>query len=205
MTRHQLYVLSLCDRTGVMVKPWANAGFSCLCVDIKHDGIIERDGIVFIGADVLDYLPPRVEYAAAFAFPPCTNTAVSGARWFKDKGLIGLDRSVRIVDRCRAILEWCECPWALEQPVSVISSYWRSPDHTFNPCDFGGYLDPPGDAYTKKTCLWVGGGFVMSDQRPVDPIEGSRMHRMAPGPTRSDDRAVTPAGFARAVYKANAT
>jgi hypothetical protein len=57
----------------------------------------------------------------------------------------------------------------LENPVGVLSSYWRKPDHTFDPCDYGGYLNPAGDAYTKKTCLWTGGGFIMPGKKPVDP------------------------------------
>ena len=63
----------------------------------------------------------------------------------------------------------------LENPVGVLSSYWRKPDHTFDPCDYGGYLNPAGDAYTKKTCLWTGGGFIMPKKKPVEPVGGSRM------------------------------
>jgi len=31
-----MIVLSLCDRTGNMVKPWAEAGTQCVIVDIQH-------------------------------------------------------------------------------------------------------------------------------------------------------------------------
>ncbi|WP_036291798.1 hypothetical protein [Methylosinus sp. PW1] len=38
-------VLSLCDRTGNMAKPWADAGFECFCVDLQHPaGEHARDG-----------------------------------------------------------------------------------------------------------------------------------------------------------------
>jgi hypothetical protein len=30
------YVLSLCDFTGVQARPWAEAGYECICADIKH-------------------------------------------------------------------------------------------------------------------------------------------------------------------------
>lgn len=93
----------------------------------------------------------------------------------------------------------------IENPVGRLSTAWRKPDHTFNPCDFGGYLEPAGDAYTKRTCLWTGGGFVMPEPRPVAPTAGSMMHtRYAPGPERANLRAATPMGFARAVFLANA-
>jgi len=65
----------------------------------------------------------------------------------------------------------------IENSVSTVSTSWRKPDFTFDPCDFGGYLNPPGDAYAKKTCLWTGNGFVMSKIKRISPIEGRRMHR----------------------------
>ena len=197
-------VLSLCDRTGNMARAWAEAGYRCLCVDIQHQGISRRDGITFIGADVRFWLPPPRRYEIVFAFPPCTDLAVSGARWFTDKGMGGLMSALEIVEACRRICEWSEAPWMIENPVSTISSYWRRPDHVFDPCDYGGYLNPPGDAYTKKTCLWTGAGFVMPPVRRVRPVEGSRMHRLPPSDDRGDLRSVTPPGFARAVMLSNA-
>jgi hypothetical protein len=115
-------VLSLCDRTGNMVQPWADAGHECWCVDIQHDGDTVRDGIRFISADVRRFLPPK-ETAIVFAFPPCTNLAVSGARWFQEKGLYGLSDGLELVARCAAICEWSGSPWMLENPVGTLSTY----------------------------------------------------------------------------------
>ena len=196
-------VLSLCDRTGVMVRPWAEAGYQCLCVDLQHEETRREGNITFIGADLREWLPPPRTYAIVFAFPPCTDLAVSGARWFRGKGIGGLSDGVDLVESCRRICEWAEAPWMLENPVGVLSSYWRKPDHTFDPCDFGGYLDPPGDAYTKKTCLWTGRGFVMPRRKRVEPTEADYIHNMPPSEDRGDIRSVTPAGFARAVLTAN--
>jgi hypothetical protein len=86
----------------------------------------------------------------------------------------------------------------VENPVSVISSHYRRPDSTFDPCDYG-------DPWTKKTCLWVGSGFVMPPKRPVEPTMGSRMHLMPPSADRGNRRSETPLGFARAVFEANRT
>lgn len=197
-------VLSLCDRTGVMVEPWLEAGFRCMIVDTRHPPGATQDGLLTrVGADVRGWLPPRTEYGFVAAFPPCTHLAKSGARWFKDKGLAALIEGLEVVEACRRICEWTGAPWMLENPSGSISTYWRKPDHTFDPCHYGGYLDPPDDAYTKLTCLWTGGGFVMPERRPVEPVEGSKMHLVGPGPRRSDIRSVTPAGFARAVFEAN--
>lgn len=195
-------VLSLCDRTGVMVQPWLDAGYECWIVDTRHPPGVHRDGaLVRVGADVAGWLPPRRDYRIAFSFPPCTNLASSGARWFKDKGLAGLADALRVVEACRDICEWTEAPWMLENPHGTLSTYWRKSDHSFDPCDFGAWVD--GDAYTKRTHLWVGGGFVMPPRRPVAPTLGSKMHLLGQTDDRADLRSVTPAGFARAVFEAN--
>jgi hypothetical protein len=150
--------------------------------------------IIKVGANVLDWLPPRGDIAAAFFFPPCTDVAVSGARWFKDKGIGALKRAVELFEWSVKIAEWCEAPYLIENPVSTISTYWRKPDHTFDPCDYG-------DPYTKKTCLWTGGGFVMPEKKRVEPTEGSKMHLLPPSEDRASLRSETPMGFANAVFK----
>ena len=198
-------VLSLCDHSGVMVQPWVEAGHSATIVDVKHPIGMEQDGaLVRFGIDVLRLFPGfAAGFDIVFAFPPCTDLAVSGARWFREKGLRSLIDALELVEHCRTVCEASGAPWMLENPASVLSSYWRPPDFTFNPCDYGGYLDPPGDAYTKKTCIWAGGGFRMPPKKPVGPTEGSRMHLLSPSVDRAEKRSITPAGFARAVFEAN--
>ncbi len=199
-------VLSLFDRTGTMVLPWLEAGYECWMVDTQHRPGINRQGrLVKVGADVRVWLPPRREYAAAFAFPPCTDQAVSGARWFKEKGLAGLAGAVELVERARDILEWTDAPWLLENPVGTISSYWRAPDAYVHPWQFAGWNDDAEpENYTKKTGLWVGGGFVMPHPLPALPPHRNDIHLMPPSEDRGDKRSVTPSGFARAVFEANA-
>ncbi len=190
-------IISLFDFTGVMVKPWAEAGHLCYCVDIQHDKGERREGnIVYVGADVHAWIPPQGRIAAVFCFPPCTHLAVSGARWFVGKGLRPLGESILLFAKAAEICEWSEAPYLIENPVSTISSYWRKPDHSFDPCDYG-------DPYTKRTCLWTGGGFVMPPKNRVEPTDGSKMHLLPPGPDRANLRSATPPGFARAVFEAN--
>lgn len=195
-------VLSLCDRTGVMVRPWAEAGHKCYIVDVQHKSRKLDDGIYAVGGDVRSFNAESYEPGIVFAFPPCTHLAVSGARWFRDKGLKPLIEALEIVEACRVICEEANAPWMIENPVSVLSTYWRPPDYTFHPYEYGGYVN--GDRYTKKTCIWCGGGFVMPLKRPLEPTEGGKIHRMPPSKNRGDLRSVTPEGFARAVFEANA-
>lgn len=204
MSNSQGIVISLFDLTGNMVAPWANAGYHCYCVDWQHPAGETRQGnITFVGADVREWLPPFAPVKALFAFPPCTDVAVSGARWFKDKGLGALIRALQFFEAAVRLAEWTGAPYLIENPVNTVATYWRKPDHTFDPCDYGGYLTPPGDAYTKRTWLWTGKGFVMPPPKRVVPTEGSRMHRLAPTKERANLRSATPKGFAQAVFDAN--
>lgn len=197
-------VISCFDYTGNTVRPWASNGYDCICVDIQHAPSGRREGnILYIGADMREWLPPNVHIIFAAFFPPCTHVAVSGARWFQDKGLGGLIEAIQLFYAAVRLAEWSRAPYLIENPVSTISTYWRKPDYTFNPCDYAGYQDGQHDLYTKKTCLWIGGGFVMPEPKPLMPIQGSKMWKLPPSPDRATLRSETPKGFAQAVFEAN--
>lgn len=190
-----------------MVKPWLEAGHECMIVDIQHEPGTHKfqaypttttgHSVLWkIGADIRTWIPPYQKYDIVFAFPPCTNLSVSGARWFKDKGLRGLIDGLDLVERCRVICGAIGAPYMIENPVSTLSTYWRKPDYTFDPCDYG-------DPWTKKTCLWTGNGFVMPPKNRVEPTNQGKIHKMPPSEDRGDLRSETPMGFARAVFEAN--
>ncbi len=202
-------VISLCDLTGNMVRPWAQAGYECHCIDIQHSirrNRTERAGegaIIYSWGDVRSWTPPPGRIAIVFAFPPCTDLTVAGARDFVAKRGYRLSDALELFDACRLASEYSRAPYMIENPVGRLSSHRRPPNYTFHPYQFGRYLNGGGDAYTKKRCLWTGGGFVMPEPRPVAPIEGSRMHRLPPSAERANLRSATPNGFARAVFLAN--
>ncbi|MBB3010694.1 hypothetical protein [Cupriavidus alkaliphilus] len=200
--------LFLYDLTGNMAKPWIEAGYTAVIVDMQHKPGIHEDGrLIRVGADIRNgWMPPRhlVERMAfAAAFPPCDHLAVSGARWFKGKGLRKLALSVDLFATAAELCEWLEVPYLIENPVSTMATYWRPADYTFHPHHFT--LLEPEDNYTKKTCLWVGGGFVMpkSCQDFTIGAPDDRIHKAPPGPDRANYRSATPMGFARAVFEAN--
>src|ERR1051325_1995273 len=115
-------VVSLFDETGNIVQPWANAGFLCYCVDLKHaPGETRIGNIVKAGADVREWLPPFCKIRILFAFPPCTDVAVSGARWFRDKGLGALISALKLFDTAVRLAEWSCAPDMIENPVSTVS------------------------------------------------------------------------------------
>lgn len=201
-------VISLCDETGNMVKPWADVGYECWCYDIEHSiRVPRRDGnINYVWGDARTVRRPPGDIVAVFAFPPCTHVAVSGARDFALKGGQMLRDALEIFEACRQVCEWSGAPYCIENPVGVLSSipHVGKPDHYFHPWEYAGYCET--DNYTKKTGLWTGNGFVMP---PANPLDGAsepdnRIHFASPGDDRAAFRSATPMGFARAVFLANA-
>ena len=150
---------------------------------------------------------PDIQSQIVFAnfFPPCTDLAVSGARWFAEKEL----KNPGTRKRAMELVYWSEkcgkrlgCPYFIENPVSVISSEWRKPNFMFHPYEYGGYTSKKTDGYSKKTCLWTGGGFVMPQKKIVGihPTLKNKIHYMSPGPERQNKRSATPMGFAQAIF-----
>lgn len=205
-------IISLCDYTGNMVKPWIENGYHAFLVDPQH-GITRTEGAVTKFAGTIEDAMPAIgelirsgEVAAVFGFPPCTDMAVSGARWFEDKrskDKMFQAKAVMVAEQCRTVGRLAGVPWFVENPVSVLSSAFGKPQHSFHPADYTAY--EPADNYTKKTCLWTGGGFIMP-QPAKDSSLGApddRIHKAPPGPERANFRSATPMGFARAVFEAN--
>jgi hypothetical protein len=182
-------VVSLYDESGNMLRPWAEAGHDCYCVDILNNNTCEEVGlgrIFFIKADMLD--PTVIDNVLALkpvfiaSFPPCTDLAVLGAKHFEAKAAKNPNyrkEAMDLVYIAKDIIQAAGCPGFFENPVSVISTEYRKPDFYFHPNQYGGYLPEddihprwpeyiePRDGYTKKTCIWAFNGFVMPDKLEV--------------------------------------
>jgi hypothetical protein len=200
-------VISLFDDSGNLMQPWIDAGYECYLFDIlnpiegDHRGKVHR-----LHADLRQPLSlpcDKERIAFVSCHPPCDHLAVSGARWFVGKGLRALSVSVEMFATAAEFCEASGAPYMIENPVGVMSTYWRKPDYTYQPFHYTKF--DPRDNYTKKTCLWTGGGFIMPiracDVSLGEPDE--RIHKAPPGPTRAYFRSVTPQGFGRAVFEAN--
>lgn len=203
----------LCDENGYTAEPWAAAGIECWCVDLSHPVRSTRKvgNINFVYGDARWWSPPAGRNVVFVgAFPPCTHQTVAGARDFQTKGPHMLMDGLGIFSACHHAARWSGAPFFLENPVGVLSSvsHLPKPDQYFHPHEYAGYL-PEGpergeEAYTKKTCLWTGNGFVMPATRSIEPVKGSKMHLLPPGPDRERLRSATPRGFALATFLANA-
>ena len=101
------------------------------------------------------------------AHPPCTYLTVTGNRWFNVERY-GEKAIQRIKDREKAveffmkfINAYCD-KIAVENPVGVISTEYRKPDQIVHPYMFG-------DAFEKKTCLWLKGLPTLTATNIVEP------------------------------------
>ncbi|HBZ2317138.1 TPA: dcm methylase, partial [Klebsiella pneumoniae] len=140
-------IICLCDITGVMAKPWVEAGYRAVLVDPQHpetsiDGPVER-----ISATILEAMPRLSQIIRSenvvivIGFPPCTHVAVSGSRWFESKRAKDPHfqaKAALVAEQCRMVGLAAGCPWAFENPVSVFSSIFGSADYTFHPYQFTG-------------------------------------------------------------------
>lgn len=222
----------LYDKTGYMAKPWLDAGYECWLFDGQHEEGINKDGnLVKVGmwfdayntrkqaTQIVELVGEGVEFL--FGFPECTDLAVSGSRHFKSKGNENKAFQAEAVELARLVMyvgELIGCKWALENPVSVMSSIWRKPDFSFNPYEYGGYLPDddihpdypdyikPRDAYPKKTCIWSGNGFFEPVKKSVycEPGYSSQHSKLGGKSLKTKNiRSATPRGFAKAVFLSN--
>jgi hypothetical protein len=204
-------ILSLCDVSGKAVKPWADAGYPCFIVDVQHPRGVSRGdhpNVTRIGASVYElhpyhmWMPKADRFALGMAWPECTHSVYSGARWRRENGPMATADGFRLFAACWDLLRFYErergAAWLLENPKGIVWS-WSKPNFVFDPWQYG-------DNYTKETGIWCGGEFVMPAPTVLLKPQGdvrADIHMAAPGPERANIRSATPEGFARAVFESN--
>lgn len=214
------------SKSDIIAREWAEAGVECHLYDL-HTATRTEGNIHFHSGDIrkqlrsIGLLTRLCNVVFFAAFPPCTDLANSGAKHFEKKALndaMFWAKSMELVWIARDYAEYSGAPYFIENPMSVISTLWRDPDYTFNPCNFGGYLQkghqhclfpeiyPSQDAYKKETWLWTGNGFVMPPELYVEPVGNDYpgFRKLGGKSDRTKEiRSVTPEGFARAVFEYN--
>jgi hypothetical protein len=153
-------IVSLFDESGLMLRPWAERGFTCYAFDIQNDGRVEEfasgGSISYVKADLMpdDWrvegaTNPTIESiiamnpAICFGFGPCDDLAVCGAKHFAGKLAADPDCQLRAVALWRVVEtvgNRVGCPWFGENPRSRLSTLYRRYNFRFDPSDFGGYL-----------------------------------------------------------------
>lgn len=176
-------VLVGCEYSGEVRDAFIARGHDAMSCDLLPT---EKPGPHYQG-DLRDVL--GCPWDLAVFHPPCTDLAVSGARWFPEKEADG-----RIAAALAFVRELLAAPIeriALENPVSIISSRIRKPDQVVQPWWFG-------HGEVKATCLWLKG---LPKLTATNIVEGrvARVHRMPPGPDRWKERSRTLPGLAAAM------
>ena len=225
-------VICLYEESGLSARDWAQAGHTVYCYDILHVGtrveLCGKGQLVYAHWDARDPAQNTAlqrrhagRTAILLAFPPCTDLAVSGAKHFAAKRRDNpryREEAMALVYLARDLASALGCPYAIENPVSVISTQWRKPDYIFDPSQYGGYLPiddvhpvypeyiAPRDAYRKPTCYWIGGGFIMPPKKPVSCAPGlAKQFAKLGGKSAKTKRirSASPRGIARAIYLHN--
>ena len=174
-------ILIGCEFSGIVRDSFLAKGhdaWSCDLLDTERFGPHIKGNLL----EILDQ-----GWDMAIFHPPCTHLAVSGSRWFKDKQV----EQKEALEFVRNLME-CNIPkWALENPISIISSHFRKPDQIIQPWMFG-------HGETKATCLWLK---HLPKLVPTNIVEGreAKVHRMPPGPDRWKNRSRTFKGIAEAM------
>ena len=138
-------ILVACEESQAVTKELRKLGHEAYSCDIQECSGGEQQW--HLKVDALELL--KMKWDMIIAFPPCTHLCNSGQRWFtegkKDRKLQedAIDFFMKFANAdCEKI--------AIENPVGIMSSYFRKPDQIINPYEFG-------ETECKNTCLWLKG------------------------------------------------
>lgn len=180
-------VLVACEESQAVCKAFREKGheaYSCDIIEcsgghpewhIMKDVLCVLNPTPLVGVDVcgitfdtMDGLIHTVDkWDLIIAHPPCTYLTVTGNRWFNVERY-GEKALKRIADREEAAkffmaFATADCEKiAIENPVGFMSTYYRKPDQIIQPYMFG-------DAFEKKTCLWLKGLEPLMATNEVEP------------------------------------
>lgn len=175
-------ILDLCGGTGAWSKPYAEAGY-----DVRN--------ITLPDYDVRTYEPPNDVYGI-LAAPPCTEFSLAKGNRPRD-----FNGAMIIVKSCLNIIWQCHPAfWCLENPRGFLRQflgkppltiwYWQFGDNLGKPTDLWGYYNPPKPRYAEPPGLLKNWEKI----KKIKPVSSL---------SRTDVRAITPLGFARAFFEAN--
>lgn len=177
-------ILVVCEYSGIVRDAFRAKGHDAMSCDLLPT---ERPGPHYQG-DVFEFLTGEwYGWDLAIMHPPCTHLAVSGARWFKEKK----EEQEAALEFVRRLMALPFHRYALENPVSIISSRIKKPDQIIQPWQHG-------HGETKATCLWLKNLPLLLPSNVVDG-RSNRIHKMTPSPDRWKERSRTYPGIAKAM------
>lgn len=160
-------VLVACEesqRVTIELRKLGNEAYSCdllECSGNHPEWHIKKDVTLLLNGNCIFHTVDGVEHEISgkwdmiIAFPPCTYLTVTGNRWFNYEkyGDKAIQRMLDRNDAVKFFMTIANADYdkiAIENPVGIMSTHWRKPDQIIQPYQFG-------DAYEKRTCLWLKG------------------------------------------------
>lgn len=179
-------ILIACEESQVVTKAFRYRGHEAYSCDIVPctGGHPEWH----LQQDVLPLL--KESWDMVLAFPPCTDLAVSGARWFPEKRRNGSQQKSIAFFLAFTRLDHIS-KVGIENPIGIMSTLYKKPSQIIQPWQFG-------HGETKATCLWLKGLSVL---KPTNVVNGrnARIHKMPPSADRARLRSQTYLGIAEAM------
>ena len=186
-------ILVACEESQAVTIQLRNLGHEAYSCDIQDCSGGHPEW--HLQCDALELL--KMRWDMVIAFPPCTDLAVSGARWFPEKIKNGSQqRSIEFF----MVFANCGCEKiAIENPIGIMSRVWRKPDQIVQPWMFG-------HGETKATCLWLKGlplliptNDVSEYMKTLPKNQQNRLYHLPPSPDRAKLRSKTFPGLAKAM------
>lgn len=183
-------VLVACEESQAVCKEFRRLGHEAFSCDLQEcSGGHPEWHIKGDIRDVLRHELTQPIWDMVIAFPPCTDLAVSGARYFKQKREDGRQEfSINFFE----FFTYLKTPKvAIENPIGIMSTRYRKPDQIIQPWQFG-------HGETKATCLWLK---ELPKLVPTDIVDGREQTtwKMPPSPDRAKLRSKTFPGIAKAM------
>lgn len=184
-------VLVACEYSGTVRDAFIKRGHDAISCDLLPTDV---EGPHYQG-DIFDIINDGFDLM--IAHPPCTDLAVSGAAYFAKKRADG--RQQKSIDFFIKLAESNIPKYAIENPVSIMSTVWRKPNQIIQPWMFG-HLEQ------KATCLWTKDLPLLKSSNDVKnemmllPInKRQRLHYLPPSVDRWKIRSKTYQGIADAM------
>lgn len=190
-------VLVACESSGRVREAFRSRGHDAWSCDLLWPE--DRSPYHFTGS-ILDHEIVKQGWDLLIAHPDCTFLTISANRWAMEEWRI--EARLAALHFVRSLWAFPVKRKALENPVGVLNTFWREPDQTIQPWQFG-------HKATKATCFWLDGLPLLQPTNVVGPppaqmtLEEKRIwnavHRATPGPDRWRLRSLTFQGVADAM------
>jgi len=135
-------ILIACEESQAVTKEMRTMGLEAYSCDIQECSGGHPEW--HIKGDALEVLGQN--WDMVIGFPPCTHLSSSGAAWFDKKRKNGQQKQA--IDFFMRFAELDCTRVAIENPVGIMSNFYRKPDQIIQPWWFG-------DSASKRTCLWL--------------------------------------------------